>query len=246
MTDASPFEILPAIDLRRGRVVRLRQGDFERETAYSDDPVEVARQFVAAGARWLHLVDLDGAREGRPVQGKVIGEILTAVGDSVRIEVAGGLRTASAVADVLAIGAARAVIGTAALGNPAFAGALVRSHGAERIAVAIDVRDGCAIGHGWSTSAAGIDAGDVIERLADVGVTTFEVTAIERDGLLGGPDLGLYERLVQLGRGYVVASGGITTVEDVRAVREVGAAGAIIGRALYERRLTLEDALALG
>lgn len=245
MTDARPFEILPAIDLRGGRVVRLRQGDFKHETAYSDDPVEVARQFAAAGTRWIHLVDLDGAREGRPVQGRLIGEILAAVGDSIRVEVAGGLRTAGSVAQVIAVGAARAVVGTAALLDPAFAGLLVETHGAGRIAVAIDVRAGKAVGQGWSTGAAGIDASEAIERLADRGVTTFEVTAIERDGLLGGPDMGLYERLVQLGRGDLVASGGISGLDDLRRLRALGCTGAIIGRALYEQQLTLEDALAL-
>jgi phosphoribosylformimino-5-aminoimidazole carboxamide ribotide isomerase len=245
MKDARPFEILPAIDLRGGRVVRLRQGDFERETAYSDDPVEVARRFAEAGALWLHLVDLDGAREGRPVQGEVIGEILTALGDGIRVEVAGGLRTASAVADVLAAGAARAVIGTAALGDPASVARLVDTHGADRIAVAIDVRDGQAVGHGWAKGTAGIEAGAVISGLADVGIQWFEVTAIERDGLLEGPNTGLYERLVQLGRGRIIASGGITTLDDFRRLRALGCAGAIVGRALYEQRLTLEDALAL-
>lgn len=245
MTDARLFEILPAIDLRRGRVVRLRQGDFERETAYRDDPVEVARQFVNAGARWIHLVDLDGAREGRPVQGSLIGEILSAVGDQIRVEVAGGLRTASAVADVLAIGAARAVIGTAALGDPALAGELVASHGPELIAVAIDVREGRAVGHGWLPGTGGIDPVETIKRLADAGVSIFEVTAIERDGLLEGPDVALYERLVRLDRGGVIASGGISSLDDLRRLRAIGCTGAIVGRALYELQLTIEDAMAL-
>jgi phosphoribosylformimino-5-aminoimidazole carboxamide ribotide isomerase len=246
MNDARPFEILPAIDLRGGRVVRLRQGDFERETAYGDDPLAVARQFAAAGARWLHVVDLEGARAGRPTQGKIIGEILEAVGEGTRVEVAGGLRTAGAVSAMIASGAARAVIGTAALSDPAMVGALVSLHGADRIAVAIDVRDGRAVGHGWATGAIGIDAEAAISAFADFGVVWFEVTAIERDGLLEGPNLGLYERLVQLGRGRVIASGGVTTLDDLRAIRDLGAAGAIIGRAIYEQRLTLEDALALG
>ena len=245
MTDARLFEILPAIDLRRGRVVRLRQGDFERETAYRDDPVEVARQFVNAGARWIHLVDLDGAREGRPVQGSLIGEILSAVGDQIRVEVAGGLRTASAVADVLAIGAARAVIGTAALGDPALAGELVASHGPELIAVAIDVREGRAVGHGWLPGTGGIDPVETIKRLANAGVSIFEVTAIERDGLLEGPDVALYERLVRLDRGGVIASGGISSLDDLRRLRAIGCTGAIVGRALYELQLTIEDAMAL-
>jgi phosphoribosylformimino-5-aminoimidazole carboxamide ribotide isomerase len=246
MTDATPFEILPAIDLRGGRVVRLRQGDFARETAYSDDPVEVARMFAEAGARWLHVVDLDGAREGQPIQGALIGEILAGIGRGTRVEVAGGLRTAAAVAAVLANGATRAVVGTAALADPALARALVSAHGPERIAIAIDVRDGRAIGHGWSNEAPSADPADVIRQLADVGVTTFEVTAVERDGLLDGPDLGLCERLVGLERGRIIASGGITTLDDLQALRELGASGAIIGRAIYEGRLTLQDALGLG
>ncbi len=122
MTDASGFEVLPAIDLRGGRVVRLQQGDFGRETAYSDDPVEVATRFADAGARWLHVVDLDGARTGSPMHGEVIRAIAAAVGDRVSVEVAGGLRDEAAVSSVLGYGAARAVVGTAALRDPAFAG----------------------------------------------------------------------------------------------------------------------------
>lgn len=243
MSEASGFQILPAIDLRVGRVVRLRQGDFARETSYSDDPVEVARRFSDAGARWLHVVDLDAARSGLPSNGAVIAAIVETVGDGSRVEVAGGLRDETAVASALAAGAARAIVGTGALRDPSFAGRLVTTHGADRIAAAIDVRDGRAVGHGWSSDAAGIDAEEAIQRLADVGVTTFEVTAIERDGLLSGPNLGLYERLVALGRGSIIASGGITTLDDLRAVRGVGCDGAIIGRAIYEGRLDLRAAI---
>lgn len=245
MSEASGFEILPAIDLRGGRVVRLRQGDFARETVYSDDPVEVARRFADAGARWLHVVDLDAARSGRPTHGAVIAAIVAAIGDRSRVEVAGGLRDEAAVADALAAGATRAIVGTAALRDPVFAGQLVATYGADRIAVAIDVRDGRAVGHGWSTDVAGIDADEAIRRLADVGVTAFEVTAIERDGLLEGPNLGLYERLVQFGLGSIIASGGITTLDDLRGVRAHGCTGAIVGAALYEGRLDLLEALAL-
>ncbi len=245
MTDARPFDILPAIDLRGGRVVRLRQGDFEHETAYSDDPLDMARRFADSGARWLHVVDLDAARSGAPRHGTVIAAIVEAMGGRCKVEVAGGLRDETAVAAVFAFGAARAVIGTAALRDPAFMGRLVETHGADRIAVAIDVRDGKAVGHGWSTGAAGIDAGGAISDLAAVGVRWFEVTAIERDGLLEGPNLGLYEGLVELSRGRIVASGGITSLDDLRRLRALGCTGAIVGRALYEQQLTLEDALAL-
>lgn len=246
MNDASGFEILPAIDLRGGRVVRLRQGDFARETAYSDDPVEVARRFTAEGAHWLHVVDLDGARSGKPMHGAVIGSMIEAVGNRCRVEVAGGLRDETAVAVMLAAGAARVVVGTAALREPAFAAHLVSAHGADRIAAAIDVRDEHAIGHGWAIHAASLRAETAIERLADVGVVTFEVTAIERDGLLDGPDVGLYERLVQLRLGSIIASGGIATLDDLRAVRNIGCTGAILGRALLEGRLELREIGAAG
>ena len=136
-----------------------------------------------------------------------------------------------------------AVLGTAAIRSPVFAGVMIEVHGPARIAVAIDVRDGRAVGEAWSTGDKGVDAEDTIRRLADVGVATFEVTAIDRDGLLSGPDLALYERLVGLDRGAIVASGGIARVEDIVAVRGAGCAGVIIGRALYEGRISLADAL---
>lgn len=239
----SDFDILAAIDLRGGRVVRLEQGDFSRETAFSDDPVAVASGFADAGARWLHVVDLDAARDGGSANGDVIRAIVGAVGSRLAVEVAGGLRTVDAVTAVLAIGASRAVVGTAALADPGFASALVAEHGAKRVAVAIDVRDGQAMGHGWAADSAGVDAADAIITLAAVGVATFQVTAIDRDGLLGGPDLALYERLVGLGQGSIIASAGIATVTQIAAVRAIGCTGVIIGRALYEGRLSLTDAL---
>jgi phosphoribosylformimino-5-aminoimidazole carboxamide ribotide isomerase len=238
------FDILPAIDLRDGRVVRLEQGDFARETAFSDDPVGVARVFVDAGARWLHVVDLEGARFGTPRQAGIVAAIVAAVGQRTSVEVAGGLRDEASVAAVLASGAARAAVGTSALEDPAFAGRLITTHGAGRIAAAIDVRDGRAIGHGWQSGAPTLLATDAIRRLADVGVTIFEVTSIERDGLLEGPDLTLFEQLVRLERGAIIASGGIGTLGDVAAVRRTGAAGAIIGRAFYEGQIGLREALA--
>jgi phosphoribosylformimino-5-aminoimidazole carboxamide ribotide isomerase len=239
----STFEILPAIDLLGGRVVRLRQGEFGSETAFSDDPVAVAEAFAAEGGRWLHVVDLDGARTGRPVHTEVIERIVEAVGADVRVEVAGGLRDEAAVEAVLDAGAARAVVGTAALRDPAFAGRLVATHGSDRIAVALDVRGGMALGEGWRDGAQGLRAEDALVRLADEGIETFEATSIDRDGLLGGPDTALLERLIRLGRGEVIASAGVASVEDVVAVRELDCSGVIIGRALYEGRLTLAEAL---
>jgi phosphoribosylformimino-5-aminoimidazole carboxamide ribotide isomerase len=239
----SGFDVLPAIDLRGGRVVRLQQGDFERETTFSDDPVAVARSFAEAGARWLHVVDLDGARTGEPAHAAVIRDMVDAAGHEVAVEVAGGLRTEESVDSVLAAGAARAVVGTAALRDPAFAGRLVDACGSGRIVVALDIRDGLALGEGWRTGASGVRAADALAMLADQGVTTFEATAIARDGLLGGPDLAMLGRLIGLDRGAVIASGGIASLDDIRAVRQLGCAGAIVGRALYEGRFDLASAI---
>lgn len=235
----STFELLPAIDLRGGRVVRLREGDFARETAYSDDPVSVARAFADAGAAWLHVVDLDGARSGVPRQLELVTMLAAAIGGRAKVEVGGGLRSEEAVATALRAGAARVAVGTAAIRDPAFATTLVERHGPDRIAASIDVRDGLALGEGWRPGAAGLPAADAVAILADAGVATFEVTAIDRDGLLEGPDLGLLRNLVSLGRGRIIASGGVASVEDVRAIRAAGCAGAIVGRALYEGRIDL-------
>ena len=242
MTLTSDFELLPAIDLRGGKVVRLRQGDFARETAYGDDPTEVARRFVGEGAAWLHVVDLDGARTGQPAQHSVIASIIETVRDRAAVEVAGGVRTPGSIVELLEAGATRVVLGTAAFRDPSFAGRAVATHGADRIAVAIDVRGGLAVGEGWRDGAPGVPAETALEALDAEGVATFEATAIDRDGLLGGPDLELLRRLLAIDRGRVIASGGIATLDDIRAVREIGCAGVIVGRALYEGRLSLAEA----
>ncbi len=235
----SRFELLPAIDLIEGRVVRLRRGDFDQETSYGDDPVAIARAFADAGAVWLHIVDLDGARAGEPRQLGLAAEIVAEAYGRMQVEIGGGLRTAEAIAGALGTGAARAVIGTALLRDPAFAGTLVARHGPDRLVASIDVRDGLALGEGWREGAAGLPAADAIAGLAAAGIETFEVTAIERDGLLEGPDLDLLSSLVALGGGRIIASGGVATVEDVVAVQAAGCAGAIVGRALYEDRIDL-------
>lgn len=240
----STFELLPAIDLRGGRVVRLRQGDFDQETSYGDDPAAVARDFASAGARWLHVVDLDGARAGEPRQLEKTADIVAEVYGRAHVEIGGGLRTAVAVAGALGTGAARAVVGTGVLRDPSFAASLVARHGTERIAASIDVRDGLALGEGWRAGAPGVPAARAVTMLAEAGITVFEVTAIERDGLLEGPDLDLLRSLVALGVGLVIASGGISSIEDVIAVQAAGCAGAIVGRALYEGHMELATVLA--
>ena len=237
--DPSDFDLLPAIDLRGGQVVRLVQGDFARETVYGTRPTDVADAFVQAGAMWIHVVDLNGARLGEPVQTAAIQDVIQSVGVAVKVEVGGGLRDDRSVERVLELGAQRVVLGTAALSDPRFAGRMVQSHGADRVAVALDVRDGLAIGHGWRPGTPGIRIADALTRIADEGVETFVVTAIARDGLLEGPDLDLLRALVDLDRGRIVASGGVSSTADVLAARSAGCRGAIVGRALYEGQLDL-------
>lgn len=233
------FEVLPAIDLRGGQVVRLRQGDFARETTYGGDPVAVASRFATLGASWLHVVDLDGARAGEPQQLGLAASIVAEVHGRAHVEVGGGLRTAEAVAGALGTGAARVTLGTAALRDPSFAQELVARYGPDRIAASIDIRDGLALGEGWREGSPGVPVIEAIERLAASGIETFEVTAIERDGLLEGPDVPLLRALVDLGLGRIIASGGVSSIDDVLAVQAAGCGGAIVGRAIYEGRVDL-------
>lgn len=239
-----PFEVLPAIDVLDARVVRLERGDFRLETRFSDDPVAIAGDFVERGATWLHVVDLDGARSGTPQNRWVTQSIVEAVGSSAFVEVAGGLRTTEACAEALAMGAARVVVGTRALTDPGFVAKLVRSYGPDRVAVALDIREGRAVGQGWAYGGEGIGLGQALASLLDVGVFWFEVTAIQRDGMLGGPDLALLEVALSDPRARIIASGGIASIDDLRAVRRLGCAGAIVGRALYDG--TLDMATVLG
>ena len=237
------FEVIPAIDLRAGRVVRLVEGDFARETRYGDDPEAVALGFVAAGARWIHVVDLDGAK-GEDRQTAIIERIVRAVAGSAACQVGGGLRSAEAVEAVLAAGASRVVLGTAILTDPGLARTLVAAHGSARIVAALDVRDGRAVGDGWVPGATGHSVGEAIAALADADVARFAVTSISRDGALAGPDLGLLQGLVAARRGAIIASGGISSIADLEAVRDIGCEAAIVGRALYEGRVDLTAALA--
>ena len=245
MGPPNAFQLLPAIDLRDGRVVRLAEGDFARETVYGSDPAEAARGFAAAGAKWIHVVDLDGARDGARRQTEAVARIVAAVGESVACEVAGGLRDEAAVAAALDAGAARVVVGTAALRDPGFVDRLVARFGVERIAIALDVRDGVAVGQGWVPGAEGVPVAYALTNLAGRGARTFIVTAIERDGLLTGPNLDLLRLMVELKRGDIIASAGVSSLEDISAVRAIGCAGAVVGRALYEGRIDLAEALRL-
>ena len=236
--------LLPAIDIRGGKAVRLRQGDFDQETVYNEDPLEAARAWAAAGARFLHVVDLDGAREGKPQNldhlERIAGEL------SVPVQYGGGLRDIGAVRSALAAGAARAILGTAAYSDVEFLDACVASWPA-RILVAVDVRGGRVSVAGW-TKATQMLPEDVIERMQQRGVRQFVYTNVDRDGMLEGPDLDEVARIGAAIRGRFLYSGGIGSLDDLRALaalRLVNLAGVVSGKALYEGRFTIPDAHAL-
>ena len=219
------------------------EGDFARETVYGDDPVAVARRWEAAGAGWLHVIDLDGARLGRPVQGKLVASICAAV--RIPVQVGGGLRDAAAVGAVLDAGAARAVVGTVAVRDPELCWRLCRAYPG-RIAVAVDARDGRVRVAGW-TEDEGVEATAVASEVAAHGAATVIYTDIGRDGTERGPDLEGTRAVARAATVPVIASGGIGTLDDVRAVAALageGVEGLIIGRALYTGAVTLPAALA--
>jgi phosphoribosylformimino-5-aminoimidazole carboxamide ribotide isomerase len=232
--------LLPAVDIRDGRAVRLRQGDFGDETVYADDPFEAARSFVEAGARFLHVVDLDGAREGEPVNLRHVERI---AGDlDVPVQLGGGLRSIASIRRALAAGAARVVLGTAAFTDPDLLDEALSAF-TSRVLVGVDVRGGQVSVAGWTreTQARGEDA---IRRLQQQGATRFVYTNVDRDGMLEGPDLDEVRRVSEAVRGRFLYSGGIGSIEDLRALRDlrlVNLAGVISGKALYEGRFTVRE-----
>ena len=237
------MEVIPAIDLRGGRVVRLYQGDYERETAYSDDPVGVARDFERAGAPRLHVVDLDGAATGAPAHLEVWRRIVQAV--EIPVQIGGGLRTVELIDSALAIGAERIVLGSVALENPALVEREVAVHGAHRVVVGLDARDGLVAVRGW-TEQSTVRAEELLARMASLGVARFVYTDIARDGTLQGPNYEAIASMVRKGaelEATIVASGGIGSLDHLKRLADLGIEGAILGSGLYTGTLTLADAL---
>lgn len=239
------MEIIPAIDLRGGAVVRLLQGNYDRQTTFGDDPVAVARGFEADGAPRIHVVDLDGAREGKRTQAAEVRAVAAAVG--VPIELGGGLRSADAIAEVLADGVDRVVLGTAAVEEPAIVEQALAAHGAERVVVGIDARDGIASVSGWTESGS-VPATDLLDRMAELGVRRFIYTDITRDGTLTSPNFtavgDMVRRAEAAGGSRIIASGGIAEIGHLRTLASLGAEGAIIGVAIYQGTLDLAAAVA--
>ncbi len=227
--------VIPAIDLRGGRCVRLFRGDYAAETVYDDDPVEVAVRFQAEGARRLHVVDLDAAR-GDGSNREIVREICRAV--AIPVQLGGGLRTITAVEGALEDGAGRAILGTAAALDPGFVTEAVEHFG-DHIVVAVDVRDGRVMTHGWAEEGPRVE--EAIPAITDAGAPRFLVTSIQKDGTMDGPDVRLYERALELTDRPIVASGGVRVADDVRELRDLGLEAVVVGKALYSGTMRLEE-----
>jgi len=237
------MELFPAIDLRGGKVVQLTQGDFARERVHGDDPVAVAQAFVAAGARWIHAVDLDAARSGEPVNRHLIAAI--AAGVDVPVQAGGGVRSAEAAAALADVGVARVIMGTAAMEDPDLVATIASR---QPVALGLDVRGREVAVRGWAEGS-GIEWPEALRRLADAGAEAVVVTQIEVEGLMGGADTTGLAEVVAATSLDVIASGGVGTLADLLALDDVMAggrrlAGAIVGTAIYEGRVAVAEAVA--
>jgi phosphoribosylformimino-5-aminoimidazole carboxamide ribotide isomerase len=238
------MDLFPAIDLRDGKCVRLRQGDYSQETVYGGDPVAVAQEFEEDGAQWIHVVDLDAARTGRPENREVVAEIAANVG--IPVQSGGGIRDEFSAEALLDLGVARIVIGTAALEQPRIVRRLAQRHPG-RIAVGLDARSGEAAVRGW-TEGSGVTVLEAIGWFDDAGVAAFIVTDIARDGMLTGPDVEGLSGVLGVTRAEVIASGGVGSLDDLRALTSLEVsgrrlAGAIVGKAIYEGVFSVSEAL---
>ena len=235
------MEVIPAIDLRGGRCVRLHQGDFDRETVFSDDPLAMALHWQEQGGSRLHVVDLDGAAAGEPAHLELIASIVSAL--DIPVQVGGGIRSASVARTWLEAGVDRVVIGTAAVRDPGMVRDICREQGSERVVVSVDARDGMVALQGW-TEASEVSVLDLAQNMRRMGVERLLYTDISRDGMLTGPDLATNAQLVQDTGMAVLASGGVSSLEDIRRLVPTGVEGVIVGRALYTGAVILREAVA--
>jgi len=236
------MEILPAIDLKNNKCVRLLQGDFDRETVYSDNPVEVAKSFVEAGASWLHIVDLDGAYSGERHHTKIIEEIISTT--DLKVEIGGGIRTIEDIKIYISAGASRVILGTAAHEKPDFIREAVKQFG-EKIAVGIDAREGKVSIKGW-TEQTGTSVLEFTKDVAQSGVKTIIYTDIAVDGMLTGPDLKTLKALLEKTELNIIASGGVASLKHIEQLLELSPRqpiGCIIGKAIYTGAINLEKAI---
>ena len=238
----TPMHLFPAIDLRSGKVVRLRQGDYAQQKTYGDDPVEQARLFADAGATWLHVVDLDGARTGKMTHGEVIGRICRET--KLKVEVGGGVRSTQVVNDLLAIGVTRVILGTAALQGWVWFESLVNNPAyRDKLVLGLDARDGRLAVSGWEMQ---LDATamEIAQEVTDWPLGAIVYTDIATDGTMQGPNIDATRRIAEATRVPIIASGGVGTLDHLRALRNLPVQGVIVGRALYENAFTTEEAIA--
>jgi phosphoribosylformimino-5-aminoimidazole carboxamide ribotide isomerase len=236
------FTIYPAIDMRAGKCVRLLQGDYEKETVYGDSPFDMAKSFADAGAQWIHMVDLDGAKDGKRVNDSFV--IKAAQELDAKVQIGGGIRTEEDIAHYLDNGVSRVIIGSIAVSDPEFAEEMIRKYG-DKIAVGLDAKDGYVATHGWLNTS-GVKAVELGKRFADAGAETFIFTDIATDGMLSGPNAEAVRKLAAATGKSVIASGGVSSLADLAALKAYGAkgvSGAIVGKAIYEGRFTVEQAL---
>ncbi len=236
------FTIYPAIDMRGGKCVRLLQGDYNQETVYGDSPFDMAKSFADAGAEWIHMVDLDGAKDGKRVNDRFVIEAAQKL--DAKVQIGGGIRTEEDILHYLNNGVSRVIIGSVAVSKPEFAIEMIQKYG-EKIAIGLDAKDGYVATHGWLDTSS-VTAVELGKRLAEAGAETFIFTDIATDGMLSGPNLLAVEKLaVETGKS-VIASGGVSELADLRALKELvgkGVSGAIVGKAIYEGRFSVPEAL---
>jgi phosphoribosylformimino-5-aminoimidazole carboxamide ribotide isomerase len=239
------FTIYPAIDMRGGKCVRLLQGDYEKETVYGDSPFEMAKKFAGEGAEWIHMVDLDGAKDGKRVNNEFVIKAAKELG--VNVQIGGGIRTEEDINHYLENGVARVIIGSIAVSNPEFAEEMVKKYGS-RIAIGLDAKNGLVATHGWLNTSE-VTAVELGKRFADAGAETFIFTDIATDGTLAGPNVEATRQLaIETGKS-VIASGGVSSLDDLKALKSLradGVSGAIVGKAIYEGRFSVKSALEMG
>ena len=233
------MRVIPAIDIFAGRCVRLREGNFSTRNVYADDPLKVAMRFAEAGARWLHVVDLEGAKEGRVINWSQLSAIMSL--DNVAVQAGGGVRTMEDVARLLSSGARRIIIGSVAVRAPALFEEWLSRFGPERFCIAVDVKDGFLVSNGWQSKEQ-TPIYDVVRRMQGLGVEAFLCTDVNLDGTMSGPNIALYETLVrQFPSVEWIASGGVRTKDDLTALERTKVSGVVVGKALYEGTLGIEE-----
>lgn len=237
--------VFPAIDLKEGKAVRLLQGRMEDSTVYAENPLEVAQRFLTEGSEYLHMVDLDGAFAGKPVNDDVIREVVEKV--ALKVQVGGGIRTLERIEDLLNLGVARVILGTVAVRDPKLVAEAVRRYGGDKIIVGIDAKKGQVAVQGWAETTE-MTASELALKMKDVGVQRIIFTDISRDGMLQGPNIESTVQLAQVSQLQIIASGGVSSLEDLLKLQERAASGvtiegAIVGKALYSGAFTLGEAL---